>query len=327
MSKTQTAVDTTSKEVKNTIANANDSISMSDTVERIQGAISKENVKEQIAGTIYDINKITEKAIFMLIEAIPAIVKTVIITIVGVFVIRTVMKIIRNRFEKRGLDLSLRSFLQSIIRFVLYAVLILTIVQTLGFGTSAILGALSGIVLAIGLALQGSLSNFAGGVLILVFRPFEVGDYIENNSNTAGTVEKIDLLYTTLTTVDGLMVSSPNGALANSVIRNFTKNPQRRFEYLIGIGYSDDIEYAKEVVQKVLENNEFVLKSPAPEVFVNELAESSVNLMIRAWAKKENYWDARKQLQQDIKIALDKANISIPFPQREMHIIQTKSEE
>src|SRR5690606_8151929 len=163
----------------------------------------------------------------------------------------------------------LRGFLMSIIKFVLYVLLVLSVAGNLGFQTTAILGALSGLVLAAGLALQGSLSNFAGGVLILLFRPFEVGDYIENNSGTDGTVDKIDLLYTTLTTTSGIKVFSPNGALANSVIKNFTKITNRRFEYVIGIAYEDNIKTAQQTILSVLNNSNIVLKTPAPEVFVN----------------------------------------------------------
>ncbi len=208
----------------------------------------------------------------------------------------------------------------------MYALLILSVAGNLGFETTAILGALSGLVLAIGLALQGSLANFAGGVLILLFRPFEVGDYIENSSGTDGTVDKIDLLYTTLTTSQGIKVFSPNGALANSVIRNFSKITNRRFEYVVGISYEDNIQTAQKVILDILNNDPRIIKEPEPDVFVSALADSSVNLTIRAWANKDDYWAARNSLQQDIKVALDNAGINIPFPQQEMRIISDKPE-
>ncbi|RRA96851.1 mechanosensitive ion channel family protein [Paenimyroides viscosum] len=267
-----------------------------------------------------------ERFIAMLIDAIPAVVKAIVFLIIGLFIIRTVLRIVKNRFEKRNVDMSLRGFLLSIIKFVLYALLILSVAGNLGFQTTAILGALSGLVLAVGLALQGSLANFAGGVLILLFRPFEVGDYIENPSNTEGTVDKIDLLYTTLTTAQGIKVFSPNGTLANSVIRNYSKITNRRFEYIVGIGYDDNIKTAQNIILDVLKNDPRVVQDPAPDVFVNELAASSVNLTIRAWASKDDYWAARNSLQQEIKIALDKAGINIPFPQQEMRIISDKPE-
>lgn len=307
-----------------------DSISISDTItlagqkKQIIEAIKPENVKEGVAERVSELSDYLEKIIAMSINAIPDLIKAAIFLIIGLFVIRTVVRIVKLRFEKRNVDLSLRGFLMSIIKFVLYTLLTLSVAGNLGFQTSALLGALGGLVLAAGLALQGSLSNFAGGVLILLFRPFEVGDYIENASGTDGTVDKIDLLYTSLTTTSGIKVFSPNGLLANSVIKNFTKIANRRFEYTIGISYEDNIKTARTVIFNVLTNDVRVLQTPSPDVFVNELADSSVNLTIRAWTTKEDYWATRNSLQEEIKNALDKAEISIPYPQREMHIISEK---
>lgn len=303
-----------------------DTLSLAKEKEELLNAVKPENVKDGISGVVSDVSIHVERMIAMLIDAIPAVVKALIFLVIGLFVIRTVLKIVKNRFEKRNVDMSLRGFLMSIIKFVLYALLILSVAGNLGFQTTAILGALSGLVLAVGLALQGSLSNFAGGVLILLFRPFEVGDYIENSSGTDGTVDKIDLLYTTLTTSQGIKVFSPNGALANSVIRNFSKITNRRFEYVVGISYEDNIQTAQKVILDILNNDPRIIKEPEPDVFVSALADSSVNLTIRAWANKDDYWAARNSLQQDIKIALDNAGINIPFPQQEMRIISDKPE-
>ena len=303
-----------------------DTITLAGQKEELLKTVKPENVKDGIVGSVSEVSNYMEKIIAMAIDAIPSIVRAILIVIVGLFLIRLVIKIVKNRFEKRNVDLSLRGFLMSVIKFILYALLILTLIQTLGFESTAILGALSGLVIAVGLALQGSLSNFAGGVLILLFRPFEVGDYIENSSGTEGTVDKIDLLYTSLTNAQGVKVFSPNGTLANSVIRNFSKISKRRFEYLVGISYEDNIQTAQKVILEILSNDSRVVKDPAPDVFVSELADSSVNLTIRAWANKEDYWAARNSLQQEIKIALDKAGINIPYPQQEMRIINDKSE-
>lgn len=292
-----------------------------DTEKELLNAVNTETMKADLATKVDKFSDYLELLIVKFIDAIPSILGAIIGLIVGLFIIRTVLKIVKNRFEKRNVDMSLRGFLISIIKFVLYAILILVVIQNLGFETTAILGALSGLVLAVGLALQGSLSNFAGGVLILLFRPFEVGDYIENSAGTDGTVDKIDLLYTSLTTAQGIKVFSPNGALANSVIRNFSKITNRRFEYVVGIGYEDNIKTAQTVILNVLNSDDRIVKEPAPEVFVTDLADSSVNLTIRAWASKDNYWSARNSLQQEIKVALDNAGINIPFPQQEMRII------
>lgn len=303
-----------------------DTISLAKEKEELLNAVKPENVKEGVTNSVSEVSNYMEKLIAMAIDAIPAIVKAILILVVGLFLIRLIIKIIKKRFEKRNVDLSLRGFLMSVIKFILYAVLILTLIQTLGFESTAILGALSGLVIAVGLALQGSLSNFAGGVLILLFRPFEVGDYIENSAGTDGTVEKIDLLYTTLNNAQGIKVFSPNGALANSVIRNFSKITNRRFEYVVGISYEDNIQTAQKVILDILNNDPRIIKEPEPDVFVSALADSSVNLTIRAWANKEDYWSARNSLQQDIKVALDNAGLHIPFPQQEMRIISDKPE-
>lgn len=298
-----------------------DTITLAGKKEEIIEAIKPENVKEEVVGTVSEVSKYVEKIITMGIDAIPSLLKAAILLVVGLFIIKTVLRVVNSRFEKRNVDRSLRGFLISIINFVLYALLILSVVRNLGFETTAILGALSGLVLAAGLALQGSLSNFAGGVLILLFRPFEVGDYIENNSGTEGTVEKIDLLYTTLVNSSGIKVFSPNGNLANSVIKNFTKISGRRFDYVIGIAYESNIKVAKDVILNVINSDSRILKDKGIDVFVNELADSSVNLVVRAWATKDDYWAVRNELQEKIKVELEKAGISIPYPQREMRII------
>lgn len=237
---------------------------------------------QQIQQDLGRMEQSIEQIITKFIEFIPTLILSVILFFIGLFLIRLALKIIKKRFEARNISLSVRSFVISVIRFILYALLILMVAGNLGIQTTAILGALSGMVLAIGLALQGSLSNFAGGVLVLLFRPFEVGDYIENNSGTEGTVEKIDLLYTTLTNSNGIKVFSPNGALANSVIRNFSKITNRRIEFQLGISYNDNIKEVKEAIEKRLVQEQRILQQPKPEVFVKELASSGVVLTIRA---------------------------------------------
>lgn len=247
------------------------------------------------------------------IEFIPTLLLSVLLFFIGLFLIRLALKIIRRRFEARNISLSVRSFVISVIRFILYALLVLMVASNLGVQTTAILGALSGLVLAIGLALQGSLSNFAGGILILLFRPFEVGDYIENNSGTEGTVDKIDLLYTTLIRSNGIKMFSPNGTLANSVIQNFTKITQRRVEFHIGVSYEDNIKEIKEVIEQRLLQDQRVLRQPMPTVFVKELASNAVILTIRAWATKTDYSTLNIELQDAIKSAVYDHGYSNPF--------------
>jgi len=284
--------------------------------------MKESKLQENITHTELIIQNIIDR----IIDFVPDLIKAILIFIVGILLIRVALKIVKRRFEARNISLSVRSFVISTLRFILYGLLILIIASNLGIKTTAILGALSGIVLAIGLSLQGSLSNFAGGILILLFRPFDVGDYIENNSGTDGTVEKIDLLYTSLRTSSGILVFSPNGTLANSVIRNYSKISTRRMEYIVGVRYEDNIKEVKDTILEVLQADTRILKDPQPAVFVSELGESSVNLKIRFWANKENYWEVHDENREKIKVALDKAGISIPYPQTEMRIISDKNE-
>ncbi|MBA5792971.1 mechanosensitive ion channel family protein [Flavobacterium sp. xlx-214] len=262
-----------------------------------------------------------EKFIAMAIDAIPAVIKAMIFLIVGLFIIRTVLKLVKNRFEKRNVDLSLRGFLYSIIKFILYAILALLVAGNLGFEITVILGALSGLVLAAGLALQGSLSNFAGGVLILLFRPFEVGDYIENSAGTEGTVDKIDLLYTSLTNGQGIKVFSPNGTLANSVIRNFSKITKRRVDFMLTISYGDNIQEVQKVIEAKLASNSKILQTPKPEIFVKELTPAGVVLTVRAWAEKQNYVEISETLQNEIKNLVYEGGFKNPYAAAPIHII------
>lgn len=261
-----------------------------------------------------------EKLIDLIVLKLPTIAAALVILIVGKYAIKFFIQFLNKRFEKRDVDRSIRSFVSSLLKFVLYALLILTVANTMGIQTTSFIAVLSAFGLAVGMALQGSLSNFAGGVLILVFRPFEVGDYISSANGSSGTVDRIDILYTTLTDDSGIKVFSPNGTLANSVIKNYTKIMSRRFQFVIGIAYEDNIKIAKETVLEVLGRETEVLKTPAPDVFVSELADSSVNLTIRGWVKRETFWATNNALQEKIKVALDERGISIPFPQTEMHI-------
>ncbi|MGF7233017.1 mechanosensitive ion channel family protein [Arachidicoccus sp.] len=253
-----------------------------------------------------------------------SIVLAVIFFFVGRWLIKIIIKLVNHRFESKEVDISLRDFLRSIIRFGLYILLILTVVSMMGIETTSFLTVIGAAGLSIGLALQGSLSNFAGGVLILLFKPFRVGEYISSSNGVAGTVEKIDILYTTLKTGDGIAVYAPNGPLANAVITNYSQKETRCAEYIIGISYDSDIQKAREVILSVLEKDKQILQTPAPQVNVNELASSSVNLSIKAWINTTDYWTVLYRNRENIKIALDKNNIPIPFPQSEMRILSDK---
>ena len=268
-----------------------------------------------------------ERIIESVILKIPSILLAIVILVLGTWVIRIILKIVHRRFERRNVDLSLRDFVGSILKFILYAMLIISAASMMGIQTTSFIAVLGAASLSIGLALQGSLSNFAGGVLILLFRPFRVGDFVSSANGASGTVEKIDILYTTMRTGDGIAIFAPNGPLANSVITNYSSITKRRLEYKIGISYDSDIKQAREVILRVLTSDDRVLSLPRPEVRVAELADSSVNLLIRAWATKEQYWETYYDNFERIKVALDANGISIPFPQQEMRIINAPDAE
>ncbi|MDM1528638.1 mechanosensitive ion channel family protein [Myroides odoratimimus] len=265
-----------------------------------------------------------ENMITNTLGALPKIGVGILILVIGSFIVKAILKGLGRRFEKRDMEKSLRGFLLSIIKVVLYILLILTAASTMGIQTTSFLTIFASAGLAIGLALQGSLSNFAGGVLILLFKPFKVGDYVSNTSGTEGTIDKIDLLYTTLTGPTGLKIFSPNGPLVNSVITNYSDISSRRYDFVVGISYDTNIKTAQNVIQEALAKHKEVKQDPKPIIFVNSLADSSVNLNVRVWMDKANYWDTVFAIQQIVKNALDDANIEIPFPQRDIHVISDK---
>src|SRR5690606_10170882 len=193
-------------------------------------------------------------------------------------------------------------------------------ITQLGIQTSAFVAMIGAAGLAIGLALQGSLANFAGGVLILLLKPFRVGDYIASDSGAAGTVQEIDIFNTKLTSPQNQQIVVPNGVLSNSSITNYTRLGTRRTWFDIGVSYGANLKEAKAILMDVIEKNEYALKEPAPQVVVTELGDSAVNLSIRVTTSNEHFWTMNEQLIIDCKAALDSAGIEIPFPQRDIHI-------
>lgn len=251
----------------------------------------------------------------------PGILLAIVTLIAGIFVIKYLIRLMNRRMEKRNVDPSLIGFLSSIINFTLYLLLFLAVARMIGIATTSFLALIGAAGLAVGLALQGSLSNFAGGVLILLFKPFRVGEYISSTSDASGTVKKIDILYTTLTTPGNEEVYAPNGPLANSVITNYSRNGMRRLDFNIGISYESDIKTARQLMLDIFNSDPRIRKEPAPPVVVlNQLADSSVNLIGRIWVGRDDYWDVFFEGQEQIKETLEANGISIPFPQREVII-------
>lgn len=249
----------------------------------------------------------------------PQIISALIVLVVGWIVVNWIIRGFRNRFEVAKFDAALKGFLLSVINISLKLILLITVISMLGVQTTSLIAVLGAAGLAIGLALQGSLANFAGGVLILARRPFTVGEYISSGS-IAGTVEVIDILYTTLKTPDGQAVIVPNGKLSNSEITNFSRKKTRRINLEVGISYTSDIDKAKKVLKKIVEGDERVLADPAPVYQVINLGDSSVDLRARCWVNNSDYWSTLFDFTETTKKSFDKAGIGIPFPQRDVHL-------
>lgn len=245
----------------------------------------------------------------------------IIVLIVGAKLIKALTKWIRKSPKLDKLDSSLRSFLVSFSKIALYIVLIITVAMILGIPATSFITILASCGVAIGLALQGSLSNFAGGIMILLFKPFKVGDYIEA-SGESGTVEEITVVYTVLLTPDNKRVTIPNGTLTNSVIENYSAEKNRRVDLKFSTDYSADIETVKNVLTKVAESHPLALKDPAPMVRLSEHSDSALTYTVRIWCKNEDYWDVYFDTTEKVKKAFDENGIEIPYPQLDVHINQ-----
>lgn len=247
----------------------------------------------------------------------------VIVLIVGIQIIKLLRRIVRKSMQRANADTGVVQFVDSFLKAVLYILLFFMIASGFGLNTASIVALLGSAGVAIGLAVQGSLSNFAGGVLILLLKPFKVDDYIIISGNAnEGTVMEIQLFYTKLVTVDNHVVIIPNGELTTSNIINMSTLSERRINISVSIAYDADIRTAKEVIRSVLEQDAAVLKDKEHFVFVDELADSGVNLKVRCWSRNEDYWETKWRLTENVKYALDEARISIPFPQMDVHLEQ-----
>ena len=244
----------------------------------------------------------------------------VVLFLVGTQAIKFIRKVVKVAMEKADADLCVVTFVDSFIKIGLYVVLIFLLATNLGVDAASVVALLGSAGVAIGLAVQGSLSNFAGGVLILILKPFGIGDYIIDSAGHEGTVHEVHIFYTTLLTADNKTIILPNGTLANNAITNVSTQKTRRVDVLVGISYDADIRVAKDEIMKLMASNEKILQDGSSKVFVNELAASSVNLIVRCWVDSGDYWDIRSWLTENVKYALDAAGISIPFPQVDVHI-------
>lgn len=248
------------------------------------------------------------------------VVLAILVLLIGAQLIKLICSLLKKGLRRSHVEESAVRFIDSFAKYALYFLLIILTASWLGVDAASILAILGSASVAVGLALQGSLSNLAGGILILILKPFTLGDYIKDGLENEGTVSGIDIFYTQLTTPDNKVIVLPNGTLANGCITNYTKCDKRRIDVNVGIAYEEDICLAKEVLMKVLQEEEGILKSEDMRVFVDSLAESSVNLTVRGWAKGADYWTVKWRITENVKYALDAAGIKIPFPQMDIHL-------
>ena len=252
------------------------------------------------------------------------VVGAIVVLVVGRMVAGVLRKTVRKAMTKRQVDATLVPFLSSLVYYMALAFVVIAVLSLFGIQTTSLVAVLGAAGLAVGLALQGTLSHFAAGVMLLVFRPFRVGDLVEVGG-TVGKVEEISIFTTILRTTDNVKITVPNSQIYGSTISNYNGYDTRRVDMVMGISYDDDIDLAIQTMERVIGEDSRVLGDPAPQIAVSELADSSVNLVVRPWCKAEDYWDVRFDLTRRFKEELEKAGCSIPYPQHDVHLVQEGS--
>lgn len=251
----------------------------------------------------------------------PKLIGAIVVFIVGLWVVKILTKSFGKILDKRNVDVSLKPFLKSIIGVLLKVMLVISVLGMLGIEMTSFIAILGAAGLAIGMALSGTLQNFAGGVMILIFKPYKVGDYITAQGES-GTVKEIQIFNTILTTPDNVTIIIPNGQLSNSSMKNYSTQELRRVDWKIGIGYGDDADKAKQVLRTMVEADERVLKDPAVFIALSELGDSSVNFAVRAWVQASDYWAVFFDINEKVYKTFDDEGLNIPFPQMDVHVHQ-----
>ena len=270
-----------------------------------------------------DVQQITDKVVAMAVEYAPRLALALVVILVGLRLISVVNRGISKLIDKRSFDPTLKPFFKAIFGILLKALLFITALGMLGVQMTSFIALLGAGGIAIGMALSGTLQNVAGGVVLLTLRPFHVGDFVETQGYT-GTVKSIGIFHTTLTTGDNKTVILPNAPVANDPLVNYTSQDRRRVELTIGIGYSDDIDKARDIMRRLIDEDERIIEEPEPVIAVSALADSSVNFVVRAWTATSDYWAVNWYLYEAIKKAFDAEGVSIPFPQQDVHLHQVE---
>ena len=265
-----------------------------------------------------DVEQLLTKLLDWGIEVGKDLLGAIIIYIVGRFIIKQIGRLLSRILEKRKLEISVQTFLKSLVSILLNLILAFAIVSRLGVETTSFAALLASAGVAIGMALSGNLSNFAGGLIILVFKPFKVGDYIES-PNASGTVREIQIFHTILVTVDNKAIYVPNGSLSSNAITNYNKQETRRAEWVFGVEYGEDFEKVREVLQRIIDADDRILKDPAPMIALGALSASSVDIKVRVWTKSADYWNVYFDMNKIVYDTFNKEGIGFPFPQLTVH--------
>ena len=278
-----------------------------------------------VAGIEIDWNHIVEMLSTTGVDLGIGVAKALVIFYVGRLIVGLLTRGLRKLLQKQEVDKTLETFVCNLVRMALLAFVVVAAISALGVQTASFIAVLGAAGLAVGLALQGSLSNFAAGVLIVVFRPYKVGDWIEA-AGVSGSVLEVQILTTALMTADNKRVIVPNSQIMGSIITNFSAHDKRRVDLVIGVSYSSDLDQVRQTLQAVIADDERILEEPAVTIAVSELGDSSVNFVVRPWVKTADYWAVRFSLTEAIKKRFDAEGISIPFPQRDVHIYQAAAD-
>ena len=265
------------------------------------------------------VNEFIAKALNASIDLGGRILAALIIFIIGKILVNWANKLFAKMLEKRKVEPSIQSFLKSIVNITLLVLLFLAVIGKLGIELTSFAALLASAGVAVGMALSGNLSNFAGGVIILVFRPYKVGDYIEASTGAAGTVTDIQIFHTVLTTPDNKVIFAPNGAMSGALVTNYSRKDTRRVDFSFGVEYGTDFNQAKSIIMEVINKDSRILKDPAPFVELGALADSSVNITVRVWVNAADYWAVNFDMNKNVYATFNEKGISFPFPQLTVH--------
>ena len=275
------------------------------------------NAMSNVASNI-NIEAILYRLISWGIETGKSIIGAVLIYVIGRFIIKQINKVVAALLLKRNLEVSVQTFLKSLLSITLNIILAFAIVAKLGVETTSFAAILASAGVAIGMALSGNLSNFAGGLIILIFRPFKVGDFIDG-PGASGTVKEIQIFHTILNTLDNKIIYVPNASMSSNVVVNYSRQDTRRAEWVIGVEYGEDYEKVRDVIERIINEDERILKDPAPFIALGSLSASSVDIKVRAWAKSSDYWDVYFDFNKKVYETFNKEGIGFPFPQLTVH--------